>query len=165
MSRGLWTVCESWWAMTEEGIFVVSTAPVTLDGDVMKCDEWCDVQIVWFRWCLEETSLEKWESIWNCWEDIVWPALAEQVVALTREARAHISWDFFRLLSYEPLAPLPLHGSWYATVQVLKTFELDGSRTEFSADLVIDFSYRFMPLYASFSRNSEWRPHSRQWNI
>ena len=54
----------------------------------------------------------------------------------------------------EPLAPL--HGSWYATVQVLKTFELDGSRTEFPAVLVLDFSYRFMPLYASFSRNSEW---------
>lgn len=69
---------------------------------------------------------------------------------------------FLRFLQTFDELLAPLHGSWYATVQVLKTFELDGSRTEFSAALVLDFSYRFMPLYAaSFSRNSEWRPHSR----
>lgn len=65
----------------------------------------CD-EMWWMMWCpnclvslmSRRDFIGKMESIWNCWEDIVWPALAEQVVALTREARAHISWDFFRLL-------------------------------------------------------------------
>ena len=42
--------------MTEEGTFVVSTAPVTLDGDVMN-----DVmaKLLGFAGCLEETSLDR----------------------------------------------------------------------------------------------------------